>query len=162
MNRIKNRCKRNRVSVTLRSSFKITFKVLCCSPPSSLNPFPSIISLRVEKLLLLPSNKPLEIPKETTETIVYLSSWCMCVFVCLCVCVSEDGWVQRVRVVSQTLLRMSDVQVRKCVFVCLFVHLYECVFGLNIWRAPAVAVRMCGGDHASVNWCDCVCVCNHA
>lgn len=158
MNCIKNRCKSNRISVILWSSFKNTFKVLC-SPPPFLNPLPSIVSLRVEKLLLLPSNKPLEIPKETTETIDYLSSWCMCV--CLFVCVGEDGWVQRVCVESET-LRKSDMQVRKCVFVCVFVHLYACVFSLNIWRAPAVAVRMCGRDGASVNWCESVFVCIHA
>ncbi len=79
----------------------------------------------------------------------------------MCVCVSEDGWVQRVRVESETLLCMSDMQVRQCVFTCLFVHLYECLFGLNIWQAPAVSVRMCGGDRANVNWCESVCVCNH-
>ncbi len=39
---------------------------------------------------------------------------------------------------------MSDMQVRQCVFMCLFVHLYECLFSMNIWQAPAVSVRMCG------------------
>lgn len=131
MNCIKNRCRSNRIAVTLWSSFKNTFKVLC-SPPPFLNPLPSIVSLRAEKLLLLPSNKPLEIPKETTETIDYLSSWCMCVLVCL----GEDGWVQRVCVESET-LRKSDMQVRKCAFVWMalqFEHLEgPCCCSKNVW-----------------------------
>jgi len=45
---------------------------------------------------------------------------------------------------SQTLCK-SDMQVCKCVFVCLFVHLYECLISLNIWRPPAVAVRSVAG-----------------
>lgn len=120
-----------KVAVTLWSSFKNTFKVLC-SPPPFLNPLSSIVSLRAEKLLLLPSNKPLEIPKETTETIDYLSSWCMCVFVC----VGEDGWVQRVCVESET-LRKSDMQVCKCAFVWMslqFEHLEgPCCCSRNVW-----------------------------